>query len=48
ILSNNETIPAGVVPDPKLLGPNFRLKNFTPEKQIQAENGYLWMKNSWG
>ncbi len=47
IFSNNETIPAGVSPDPKLLGPNFRIKNFTPEKQIQTENGYLWMKNSW-
>ncbi|MGK7919518.1 MAG: formyltransferase family protein [Trichodesmium sp.] len=47
ILRNNETIPAGVTPDPKLLGPNFRIKNFTPEKQKQAADGYLWMKNSW-
>ena len=47
ILNNNETIPTGIAPDPKLLGPNFRIKNLTQEKQIQAENSYLWMKNSW-
>ena len=46
ILDNNETIPAGISVDPKLLGPNFRAKNFTPEKQKLAEEAYLAMKNS--
>lgn len=45
ILGNNEIIPAGVPVDPKLLGPNFLAKNFTPEKQKQAEEAYLTMKN---
>ncbi|WP_235006884.1 formyltransferase family protein [Calothrix rhizosoleniae] len=47
ILGNNETIPAGVSVDPKLQGPNFIAKNFTPEKKKQAEEAYLIMKNSW-
>lgn len=46
ILGNNGIIPAGISVDPKLLGPNFRAKNFTPEKQKQAEEAYLAMKNS--
>lgn len=46
ILENNEIIPAGVSVDPKLQGPNFLAKDFTPEKQKQAEEAYLAMKNS--
>ena len=46
ILSSKETIPVGVVHDPKLRGPNFQRKDFTLEKRRQAEEGYLSMKNS--
>ena len=46
ILSSKETIPVGVVHDPKLRGPNFQRKDFTLEKRRQAEEGYLSMKNT--
>jgi len=44
ILSNTETLPAGIVPNPNLYGSQFLLKNFTPDKHKQAEEGYLSMK----
>jgi len=44
IVENDETIPAGVPPDPKFLGPNFIAKNFTQDRQRQAEEAYLLMK----
>ncbi len=46
ILANSETIQVGISPNPELLGPNFLIKDFTPEKQIQAEKSYLSMKHS--
>ncbi len=46
ILTNDQTVPVGIVPNPELKGPNFRTKEFTLEKQKQAEEAYLWMKSS--
>ena len=46
ILMDSETTPAGVVPNPELLGPNFLSKDFTSERQAQAERAYLSMKSS--
>ncbi|MDJ0582495.1 formyltransferase family protein [Crocosphaera sp.] len=46
ILADSETIQVGISPNPELLGPNFLIKDFTPEKQRQAEQSYLSMKNS--
>jgi phosphoribosylglycinamide formyltransferase-1 len=46
ILFDSQTLPAGIYPNPELLGPNFRIKDFTPEKQTQAEQSYLLMKSS--
>lgn len=33
ILADSQTIPVGTVMNPESLGPNFRAKEFTPEKQ---------------
>lgn len=44
IVSNNETIPVGIVQNPSLRGRNFKIKDFTLDKQKQAEQGYLAMK----
>lgn len=46
IVMDSETTPAGVVPNPELLGPNFLRKDFTAERQEQAERAYLSMKSS--
>jgi len=46
ILADSQTIPVGTVVNPESLGPNFRAKEFTPEKQRQAEKSYLSMKSS--
>ena len=46
ILVDRQTLPAGIYPNPKLQEPNFRIKDFTPEKQRQAEQSYLLMKSS--
>lgn len=45
ILFDPQTRPAGICQNPALQGPNFRIKDFTQEKQLQAEQGYLLMKN---
>jgi phosphoribosylglycinamide formyltransferase-1 len=44
IISSQETIPVGIVNDPNLRGPNFKRKDFNPQKRKQAEEGYLSMK----
>ncbi|NEO34174.1 MAG: hypothetical protein F6K36_27970 [Symploca sp. SIO3C6] len=46
IISNNQTMPVGVIQNPSLRGPNFRIKNFAYDKLRQAEEGYLAMKNA--
>lgn len=46
ILSNEQTIPAGITPNPSLRGPNFLSRNFTPDKRKQAKDGYLAMKET--
>jgi len=46
ILSNTEMMPAGVVPNPNLLGTQFLEKIFTPDNHKLAEEAYLSMKNS--
>ena len=45
ILNHPAIIPAGIVPNSELRGPNFQSKFFTQEKRKQAEEGYLAMKN---
>ncbi len=45
ILNHPTIIPAGIVPNSELRGPNFLNKLFTQEKRKQAEEGYLAMKN---
>ncbi|OAB56172.1 hypothetical protein AY600_01915 [Phormidium willei BDU 130791] len=44
IFADTQTLPAGICQNPALQGPNFRIKNFTREKQLQAEKNYLLMK----
>lgn len=44
ILLDPQTLPAGIISDPKLQGPNFRINQFTLEKQAQAEQSYCLMK----
>ena len=46
ILADCETMSAGILPNPKLQGPNFSIKDFTPDKQRQAVTSYLLMKSS--
>lgn len=46
MLTDRKTMPAGIVSNPELKGPNFLIKEFTLEKQKQAEESYLWMKSS--
>lgn len=36
--------PAGIITDPKLMGENFRMGDFTDNRQQEAESGYEWMK----
>ncbi|MCV3213332.1 formyltransferase family protein [Plectonema radiosum NIES-515] len=45
ILSDQDMVPAGVVPNPQLTSRNFLSKDFTPEKRELAEAAYLSMKN---
>lgn len=45
IVGNKETIPVGISQNPSLISRNFKIKDFTPNKQKQAEEGYLWMKS---
>ncbi len=44
ISGEHGSIPASIVSDPQLRGPNYLRKHFTPEKKKQAEEGYLLMK----
>lgn len=44
IVSHPERQPSGVIYDPKLEGPNFLSRDFTPERLKLAEEGYLHMK----
>jgi phosphoribosylglycinamide formyltransferase-1 len=46
ILSNEQTVPAGIKHDPSLRRPISLSKNFTPAKRKQAEDGYLAMKET--
>ena len=39
-----KTEPVGVIASRDNLGPNFRMRDFTPERRRDAELGYLWMK----
>lgn len=45
ILDSAETTPVGITASADLCGENYRRKDFTPVKQRQAEEGYLWMKS---
>lgn len=44
IVNSQEAIPVGIIQNTNLRGPNFKKKDFTLEKQKQAEVGYLSMK----
>ena len=46
ILADSEITQVGISPNPELIGQNFLIRNFTPEKQRQAEQSYLSMKYS--
>jgi len=44
MIRHPESTPAGIMPNPVLRGRNFKSKDFSEEKQHQAEQGYLAMK----
>jgi len=44
ILSNDSLLPASIVSNPALWGPNFKYKDFTEQQKRRAEEGYLAMK----
>lgn len=44
ILNSGGEIPAGVISDPNLKGPNYKRKDFTVQKRKEAEKSYLLMK----
>ncbi|MBP0017061.1 MAG: hypothetical protein J7647_05810 [Cyanobacteria bacterium SBLK] len=45
ILANEGTMPAGIIQNPSLRGPNFLGKNFTSDKRRDAEKSYVEMKS---